>query len=114
MVQSNHATRGITGIYPQGESVPNIVLIGVPDLAALNRVRAKLESVQIPHYCWVEPDNDLGFTAIATIALTEEEKEPLRNYRLWKDGRTAGQTALGVTPGSPANSPVVQSVGSGL
>jgi hypothetical protein len=86
MVQSNHATRGITSIYPQGHGIPNIVLIGVPDVNALNRVKTKLSKYQIPHYCWVEPDYDFGFTAIATAAILPEQKEPLLNYRLWKMG----------------------------
>lgn len=83
MVQSNHATRGITASYPQGEGVPNIVLVGVPDVSALNRVRCKLSAAQIPHYCWNEPDHDFGFTAIATAALDGEQRLALKNYRLW-------------------------------
>jgi hypothetical protein len=90
MVQSNHATRGVTASYPQGEGIPNIVLIGVPDVAALSRVREKLAANALPHYVWIEPDNDLGFTAIATIALTVEQKKVLSSYRLYKfeRGRT--------------------------
>jgi hypothetical protein len=92
MVQSNHATRGITSIYPQGQGIPNIVLIGVPDLAALNRVRSKLEYAQIPHYCWSEPDHDFGFTSIATIALDDEQRKVMANYRLWMYARGTEQS----------------------
>jgi hypothetical protein len=58
----------------------------VPDLAALNRVRDKLSVNQIPHYPWIELDNDLGFTAIVTEPLNEERKQILKNYRLYKGG----------------------------
>jgi len=99
-VQSNHATRGITSLHPQGEGIPNIVLIGVPDVDALNRVLARLEAAGIPHYCWSEPDNNMGFTAIATTALGGDERQVLRNYRLWKYERGAAQAACGFKPDS--------------
>ena len=107
MVQSNHATRAITTLYPQGEGIPNIVLIGVPDVRALNRVVRKLEEAQIPHYCWHEPDNDFGFTAIATAALGEERKA-LANYRLWTYVRGTEQSACSFTADSHANAGVAQ------
>ena len=70
-------TRGIDGC-------PNIVLIGVPDTAALRRVEAKLIREGIAHFNWEEPDFDLGFTAISTEPLSQERKLALANYRLWK------------------------------
>jgi hypothetical protein len=65
------------------EGMPNQVLIGVPNIAALNRVRVKLEANQIPHYCWHEPDHDFGFTAIATAPLYGEQRKILANYRVY-------------------------------
>ena len=72
-----------------------MIVIGVPDVSALNRVRAKLEGLQIPHYAWHEPDGDLGFTAITTVPLDGDTKQLLANYRLYKDGGT-GKPACGV------------------
>jgi len=66
----------------------------VPDVSALNRVRMKLESNQILHYCYHEPDNDFGFTSIATAALDQEQRQLLLNYRLWKNGRGASTNLL--------------------
>jgi hypothetical protein len=114
MVQSNHATRGITASYPQGQGVPNIVLIGVPNLAALERVRAKLAANQIPHYCFHEPDHDFGFTSIATAALGEEDRHVFANYRVWSYGRGVEQSTCGVTPDSPTNSPLAQAESAAL
>ena len=59
------------------------MLIGVADEAALQRVEAKLVAHQIPHYSWTEPDEDLGFTAIATAPISGEQRNTLRNYRVY-------------------------------
>lgn len=88
IVQSNHATHMMASIRPE-ECVPNIVLIGVPDLNALLRVAQKLRANQIPHYEWVEPDFDLGFTSIATAPITGEKRQVLKNYRLYSPGTVA-------------------------
>lgn len=73
----------MASLIPHGDAVPNIVFVGVPDLAALKRVLVKLERHRIPHYNWSEPDYDFGFTAIATAALRDDDRLPLRNYRVW-------------------------------
>lgn len=86
-------------------SVPNIVVIGVPDVAALNRVLVKLRANQIPHHSWHEPDFDFGFTAIATAPLDDSQRAVLANYRLYSGG--VNVTTCGFTPDSAANSPVV-------
>lgn len=65
-------------------TTPNLVLIGVPDQAALERVREKLRCSEIAYVSWEEPDYDYGFTAIATEPVMEEEKGIFAHYRLWK------------------------------
>lgn len=100
IVQSGHAIEGVVSLYPQ-EGIPNLVAIGVPDVAALNRVLTKLKANQIEHFPWVEPDGDLGFTAIATIALNSERKKMLANYRLYSPG--TGQPACSVMADRGAN-----------
>ena len=86
MVQSNHATHTMASRAAaySVDGIPNLIMIGVPDLRALNRVAAKLADNAIPHCAWTESDFDLGFTAIATVPLTADQKKPLANYRLWK------------------------------
>lgn len=83
ITQAGHAIYGLVNSYRPEFDTPNFVTIGVPDLNALKRVQAKLNVNQVPHYAWVEPDFDLGFTAIATIPLDEEQKKVLSNYRLY-------------------------------
>jgi len=76
---------------PDPEKIPNIVMIGLPDQAALRRVIEKLRANQIVHYQWSEPDNDWGLTAIATVAIYGHKREVLKNYRLWNDRGGVGQ-----------------------
>jgi hypothetical protein len=85
LVQSCHAVFQVSSkiTYPP-EIEPNMVLIGVPDEKALLKVQTKLNKHQIEHHTWSEPDFDFGFTAIATVPLTESEKLPLSTYRLWR------------------------------
>jgi hypothetical protein len=83
IVQSNHATFGMSQQYPS-EGTPSIVLIGVPDKAALLRVIAKLEANGIPHHAFHEPDSDMGLSAVATAPITGEQRAVLSNYRLWR------------------------------
>lgn len=110
MVQSNHATLTIAASKYDFGGVPNIVLIGVPDLAALQRAERKLADNGIPHVSWHEPDNDLGFTSIATIPLSTEEKKCLSNFRLWAcssekerlaDQKSSGKSVVQFHPGPP-------------
>jgi hypothetical protein len=84
------------------EGVPNVVVIGVPDLKALERAKRRLETNAIDHFAWEEPDYDLGFTAIATAALKGREREPLAHYRLWNPFLIPGSSAKERPAASPA------------
>lgn len=83
IIQSNHATLMMASIRPF-EGTPNLVLIGVPDKDFLSQIEKKLSDFAIPHYCWNEPDYDIGFSSICTAALYGEARNPLRFYSLWK------------------------------
>jgi hypothetical protein len=85
ITQSNHATYSLALAYNPACDIPNIVTIGVPDLAALKRVQYKLVQNQIPHYAWTEPDFDLGFTSITTVPLDFNQKQILKNYRVYSN-----------------------------
>ena len=64
--------------------IPNIVLIGLPNVSALNRALAKIKAANILHYAWIEPDYDFGFTAIATAPISGEKRKALANYRVYR------------------------------
>jgi len=63
---------------------PNIVFIGLPNLPALERARAKIRSANILHYAFHEPDFNLGFTAICTAPIHGAQRDILKNYRLYQ------------------------------
>ena len=83
IVQSNHATFGMSQQQPY-EGTPSIVLIGVPDQAALLRVIGKLKANGIPHFAFHEPDFGMGLSAVATAPITGGKRAALSNYRLWR------------------------------
>lgn len=86
IVQSNHAVLSMATLaWPHPEVIPNIIVIGVPDTAALERVQAKLRANAVQHFAWREPDYDFGFTAIATGILSNEQRQVLAKYRLWNE-----------------------------
>ncbi len=84
IVQSNHATLSMASLHGF-DGIPNIVLIGVPDKAALLRAADQCWENAIPHYLWREPDFDFGETAIATAAISGAKREAFAQYRLWKE-----------------------------
>ena len=108
IVQSNHAVYHLAGLrYEDGN--PNLVVIGLPSESSLRRTLRKLETHQIPHYAWTEPDNNFGLTAIATAPLRGEERKILANYRLYapvaqqKERRVLSAEDVGSIPTGGAN-----------
>lgn len=76
----------------------------MPNTAALLCVKSKLEANRVPHFCWIEPDYDFGFTAIATAPLSAEQKAVLANYRLLSHHSSGtAKAACGVTADGGAN-----------
>lgn len=67
-------------------AIPSIVLIGVPNKKALERVIHKLRTNNIEHTPFFEPDWDMGLSAVATSPnLSSEQRNALRNYSIWRD-----------------------------
>lgn len=70
---------------PQSGETPSIVLIGVPNQKALERVIKKLIDKNINFSDFHEPDHGIGLSAVATVPLTEEQRMVLHGYRLWDE-----------------------------
>lgn len=104
IVQSNHATWQMSAKYGD-ESIPNIVLIGVPDIEALNAACRLLSENQIPHWSWTDPDFDFGFASIATAPISGLARQCLAHYRLWKEEFTDARG--GIRAGFSAERPPV-------
>lgn len=88
IIQTNHATYHMALAYPfhNHQTIPSIVLIGVPHQKALERVIQKLNRHNIAHTPFYEPDWDMGLSAVATTPnLSEEQRSVLRNYSIWRE-----------------------------
>ena len=81
-MQASHAIYHLAGLCCE-QGTPNIVLIGLPSETSLRRAERKMEQHSIPHYSWIEPDHDFGFTAIATAPLKGKQREVMANYRVY-------------------------------
>lgn len=82
-MQTNHATFSVAIEY-RLRCIPNIVLIGVPDVDALEVARMELLKAEIKHWAWTEPDFGLGFTSITTVPISGEKRLALAHYDTWK------------------------------
>ena len=88
IVQTNHATYHMAVSHPHTDktAIPSIVLIGVPNKKALERIIVKLRQNNIEHTPFFEPDWEMGLSAIATSPnLSYEQRAALRNYSIWRD-----------------------------
>lgn len=87
-----------------------MVLLSVKDERALLKVQKFLETQSIGYAVFHEPDDDLGFTALATRAVFGEERKLFSKYPLWRiENATAQQqagspTAAGVSLALSSNS----------
>lgn len=103
IVQSNHAVLHMAALYfPSVDSIPNIVAIGVPNVRSLERALDKLRVAGIPHYQWIEPDFNLGFTSICTIPIGGVQRACLADYRLWDDKNTVPVVSNSTAPSKGA------------
>jgi hypothetical protein len=88
LVQSNHATYHMAVNHPHYDktAIPSIVLIGVPNKKALERVITKLKTFDIPHTPFYEPDWEMGLSAVATSPnISDYQRSQLLNYSIWRE-----------------------------
>lgn len=85
IIQPTHATFEMASTLMQSVDhvTPSIVLVGTPNVKSLRRVIEKLTLNHIGFSAFEEPDNDLGLTAVATVPLNAEQRDVLKNYKLW-------------------------------
>lgn len=91
-VQSQHAIYLMAVNYRPSETIPNLVWIGVPNKTSLQKTLKKLKDNQIPHFQYVEPDDNLGLTAIATVPIQGSIRDVLYNYRIHNGGGRVEQS----------------------
>jgi len=85
MVQAAHAAAEAgRSFYRPEHGIASLIVLAVPNLAALYKAKAHLESLDIEHDMFFEPDWNTGHSAIGTRPLTDAERPLLRGYPLWK------------------------------
>lgn len=109
LVHAAHAAYHMGSEIPPLAGLPSLVMIGIPHVGSLAKVRTKLRDNGIAHYIWCDPDTEYGPTAIATRPLSAQEKSALTNYRLWKQQSPGTEkSACGVTADGGTNAAVAQ------
>lgn len=83
IVQLGHVTYELAKRQPQDDSEPcNLILFEIKDEKELVATSYYLEHNGIEHYMFDEPDYDLGFTAIACVPVTGQQREIFSEFRL--------------------------------
>ena len=72
-------------LYPVGDKVPYIVLIGVPSWEELTKIKKELEDKGIQFADFHDTDFDFGTAAVVTIPLNPDERKLLKQHKLYKE-----------------------------
>jgi len=85
IVQTAHATLQAGFVFEMPAEISNLVLLEVENEAELKMISEKLYEIGICHYMFFEPDNDMGFSAIATRPVFEKkERNFFSKWKLFK------------------------------
>ena len=86
IVQVGHACLEAGRRFVQATAAPcHLVVLEVPHRAALLDAADRLDAAGLPYVLFWEPDDALGFTALATRPVTtEQERRLIRRYPLWR------------------------------
>ena len=88
LVQTNHATFEMAKRLEGYTESPSVVIIGMPDKAALEATIERLNRYKIDHTAYYEPDFDMGLSAIATVPLTTaKQRKAMFIYNTWKESQ---------------------------
>lgn len=90
-----HAIERLMILFRPNLGLPSIITIGIPHAKSMDRVQGKVRDNNLPYLAWIDPDfKELGVTSIATYCETENEREVLRNYRLYDPRANSERTPV--------------------
>lgn len=89
IIQSAHAAQEAAWQFRRPDGMVHICLMSVPHGPALHAAHLRLKERGIDSYLFCEPDNDTGYTALATVPVADEDRQPLKKYKLWQSKETA-------------------------
>lgn len=82
VVQSVHAAIEASKHFPQPNSCPNVVILGVKNENELNVCQREIREKGINFTTFREPDINDEMTALATEVVSKEKKKHFRKYKL--------------------------------
>lgn len=98
LVQAAHAAAEAgRSFYQPGHGVARLVVLEVADLEALMHAREYLRQRGIACEAFFEPDEGMGYSALATQPLESRRRSHLRRWRLWRPALT-GSAPCDPTP----------------
>lgn len=62
----------------------HLITLSVKDQAHLIQMSEKLNMNNIEHHMFFEPDDNMGFSALATHPVTGEERNHFKKLKLWR------------------------------
>lgn len=86
LVQSNHAAYEAGILFgDKSQTEPSsLIVIAIKNQAKLQKAIDHLRQLNIQLVEFIEPDWEYGLTAFATQPLTQEQRQVMRKYQLWK------------------------------
>ena len=85
MVQAAHAAAEAgRRFYRPEHGIASLIILAVSNLQALYKAKTLLESRDIEHDMFFEPDWNMGHSAIGTRPLLDSERRLMKGYQLWK------------------------------
>jgi hypothetical protein len=94
VVQSSHAALEAGFRFERPKETASIILLSVPDQAALHAAASRLELHGIEHHLFFEPDFGMGHSALATRPIhAKKERHLMRKYPLLTANREVPHAA---------------------
>lgn len=84
IVQAAHAAHEAGIRHGNPVDVSSLVLIAVPDEAALRTEFSRIQAAGITAYLFTEPDMQDAATALCTAPITGDARRLFRRYSLWR------------------------------
>lgn len=84
LVQASHAALEAGFSFQKPQNTAFLVLFSVETQEKLLKIADNLEKSGVKSVLFFEPDDNMGYSALATEPISEEKRRIFRRFRLWK------------------------------
>lgn len=84
LVQAAHAALEAGFKFEKPKNTAFLVLIAVKNQETLLKTADFLEKSGVKSVLFFEPDNNMGYSALGTEPVDENNRRPFRKFKLWK------------------------------